>query len=84
MGYYLGKAKFSASNNRVYLLLALIIPISLHGVYDYILVSQKFWVYFIMPFMIYLWWLGMKKVKKARLLSDFHAEKLSQNHYLSK
>ena len=34
MGYYLGKAKFSASNNRVYLLLALIIPISLHGVYD--------------------------------------------------
>ncbi|CAH0229105.1 MULTISPECIES: glutamic-type intramembrane protease PrsW [Peribacillus] len=84
MGYYLGKAKFSASNNRVFLLLALIIPISLHGVYDYILVSQKFWVYFIMPFMIYLWWLGMKKVKKARLLSDFHANKLSQNHYLSK
>ncbi|MGE7905649.1 MULTISPECIES: glutamic-type intramembrane protease PrsW [Peribacillus] len=84
MGYYLGKAKFSASNNRVYLLLALIIPISLHGVYDYILVSQKFWVYFIMPFMIYLWWLGMKKVKKARLLSDFHAKKLSQNHFLSK
>ncbi len=41
VGYYLGKAKFSASNNKVYLSLALIIPISLHGVYDYILVSQK-------------------------------------------
>ncbi|MFJ7678113.1 glutamic-type intramembrane protease PrsW [Peribacillus sp. NPDC097198] len=84
MGYYLGKAKFSADNNRLYVFLALIIPILLHGIYDYILISQKFWVHLIMPFMVYLWWLGMKKVKKARLLSKFHAEKISQNHYLSK
>ena len=84
MGYYLGKAKFSTEKNRFYLILALVIPLSLHGIYDYILISQKFWVYLIMPFMIYLWWLGMKKVKKARLLSKFHAEKLSQTHFLSK
>lgn len=79
MGYYLGKAKFSLSNNRTYLILGLLAPIVLHGVYDYILLSQERWVYFIMPFMVGLWWLGMKKVKQARLLSKFHAEKLSQN-----
>ena len=79
MGYYLGKAKFSQSNNRTYLILGLAAPVLLHGVYDYILLSQERWGYFITPFMIGLWWLGMKKVKQAHLLSEIHTEKLSRN-----
>ncbi|SFC44468.1 Membrane proteinase PrsW, cleaves anti-sigma factor RsiW, M82 family [Bacillus sp. OV322] len=73
MGYYIGKGKFAKSKKRAYVLLALAIPFLLHGIYDYILLAQKSWGYWILPFMAFLWWLGLKKVKTARLLSDFHA-----------
>jgi protease PrsW len=73
MGYYLGKGKFSKGNKKKYVFLALTVPFILHGVYDYILLTQKFWLYWILPFMIFLWWLGLKKVRSARMLSDFHA-----------
>lgn len=73
MGFYLGKAKFTPGKSKFYLLHAFIVPTVLHGVYDFILLHQKMWIYWILPFMIYLWWTGIKKVKKARILSDFHA-----------
>ncbi|RFU69075.1 glutamic-type intramembrane protease PrsW [Bacillus sp. V59.32b] len=73
MGYYLGKGKFTKKHKEMYVSLAFAVPFLLHGVYDYILLTQEFWLYWIMPFMIFLWWLGLKKVKKARVLSDFHA-----------
>lgn len=76
MGFYLGKAKFSAHKKIYYLALALIIPFFLHGLYDFILLTQKMWMYWILPFMLYLWWFGLKKVKRARILSDFHAAKV--------
>ena len=73
MGYYYGKSKFGTGNGKWYLLLALILPILLHGMYDYILDRETHWIYFIGPFMIFLWCLGIWKVKKARTLSDIHA-----------
>ncbi|PLT34853.1 glutamic-type intramembrane protease PrsW [Bacillus sp. V5-8f] len=73
MGYYLGKGKFAKTNKRKYVFLAFAVPYLLHGVYDYILLTQDSWLYWIMPFMVFLWWLGLKKVKMARMLSDFHA-----------
>ncbi len=75
MGFYLGKAKFLAVKRKYYVLLAFIVPFLLHGVYDFILITQKMWVYWMLPFMMYLWWFGLKKVKRARILSDFHAAK---------
>ncbi|USK58647.1 glutamic-type intramembrane protease PrsW [Peribacillus asahii] len=80
MGYYLGKAKFAVVKNRYYVLAALVVPFLLHGVYDYILITQKMWVYWMMPFMIYLWWFGLKKVKRARILSDFHATNMASRY----
>ncbi|MCT8138865.1 intramembrane metalloprotease PrsW [Anaerobacillus sp. CMMVII] len=66
MGYYLGKAKFSHQKQRRKLLvLSFIIPWLLHGTYDYILYVQRYWVYMMLPFMIFLWWLALKKVKLA-------------------
>ncbi len=37
MGYYLGKAKFSVHSKRKWIVLSLLIPFLLHGIYDYIL-----------------------------------------------
>lgn len=79
MGYYIGKGKFSSSTKLKWLILSLIFPILLHGTYDYILITQENWLIFMFPFMIFLWWLGLRKVKKARELSARHFE--NQLHY---
>ena len=73
MGFYIGKAKFSTERRKFFIVLALVIPILLHGVYDFILIIQKMWIYLIFPFMMYLWWFALRKVKRARILSDVHA-----------
>lgn len=70
MGYYLGKGKFSTRQNKIWLSFSLLLPIFLHGLYDYILSSFEYWVFYIFPFMIFLWWLALRKVKSAKYLSD--------------
>lgn len=65
MGYYFGKAK--VINNKKLLFISLLIPTILHGIYNYILVSSKNeWLYIMIPFMVFLWWFGLKKMKDAR------------------
>ncbi|MDQ0213718.1 RsiW-degrading membrane proteinase PrsW (M82 family) [Oikeobacillus pervagus] len=77
MGYYFGKAKFSMDGRtNKWLFLAFFLPYLLHGLYDYILFIEKVWVYYMIPFMLFLWWLGLKKVKKARILTDRHHYKM--------
>jgi len=71
MGFYLGTAKFKG-NKRKYIFLAFLIPFLLHGIYDYILLMQEKWIYYILPFMIFLWWLALKKVKLAKHLGHLH------------
>ncbi|MGN1401212.1 MAG: glutamic-type intramembrane protease PrsW [Bacillus sp. (in: firmicutes)] len=72
MGYYLGKNKFRSDEGNGYLYMALLLPALLHGLYDYILIIQGNWLYYISGFMIFLWCLGIWKLKKARVLSDKH------------
>ncbi|MDP4083902.1 MAG: glutamic-type intramembrane protease PrsW [Bacillota bacterium] len=72
MGYYIGKAKFTEGKKFTWISLSLFIPVFLHGFYDYVLLSQEHWLYVIFPFMIFLWWLGLRKVKKAKILSANH------------
>ncbi|WP_147533809.1 glutamic-type intramembrane protease PrsW [Bacillus marasmi] len=72
MGFYIGKGKFTLQSKRKWLGLSLIIPFLLHGIYDYILLIQQKWLMVMVPFMIFLWWLGLRKVKKAHLLSTIH------------
>lgn len=66
MGYYFGKAKFAieADINR-YLFLALLASYSLHFIYNAILTISDFWLYLIFPFMLFLWWFGLTRVKYA-------------------
>lgn len=70
MGFYLGKAKFSLpEREKRYILLSFLLPFLFHGIYNYILLTQKQWIYYILPFMIFLWWLALRKVKLARIMT---------------
>lgn len=68
MGYFFAFAKFGQKNRTLNLFKALFIPVILHGIYDFILMSQHemFLIIFI-PFIFYLWRAGFKKMK---ILSD--------------
>ncbi|PYF05810.1 glutamic-type intramembrane protease PrsW [Ureibacillus chungkukjangi] len=66
MGYYYGKSKFAQNDKQIeYLVLSFFAPLSLHFTYNSILTFQGYWVYLIAPFMLFLWWFALKKVKLA-------------------
>jgi protease PrsW len=67
MGYYLGKAKFTQQRNkkRLFLWASIVLPIGLHAVYNLIFLAVQNWLVIIIPFMLVLWWQGMKKVQRA-------------------
>jgi RsiW-degrading membrane proteinase PrsW (M82 family) len=73
MGYYLGIAKFvSPKYQRKYIRLGFLIPVLLHGVYDFILFSQRFhMLIFFIPYMLYLWRRGLKNVDELVEFSPF-------------
>ncbi|MFS0656501.1 PrsW family glutamic-type intramembrane protease, partial [Bacillus sp. 179-C3.3 HS] len=67
MGFYIGKARFSdKKEQRKWLFFSLLLPVLFHGLYDFILLGMKNWGYIMLPFMIFLWWFGLRKSKKAR------------------
>ncbi len=70
MGYYIGKSKFTSTSKSKWLVFSLLFPFLLHGIYDFILITLEHWLYIMLPFMIFLWWFGLRKVKKARLMSE--------------
>ncbi|SHN19912.1 glutamic-type intramembrane protease PrsW [Gracilibacillus kekensis] len=71
MGYYLGRAKFKNNRGISYLLLALLLPTFLHGTYDFIIESIRGqWIYGLVPFMVLLWLLSLRKVKIANEISQ--------------
>ena len=68
MGYYLGIAHMYDELRKTYLRKAILIPILLHGVYDFILMVEIDWLLLLfVPYVIGLYILGMKKIK---VLSD--------------
>ncbi|MEH7388163.1 glutamic-type intramembrane protease PrsW [Bacillus sp. JJ1521] len=66
MGFYLGKAKFSTKEEKKWIFISFLFPFLLHGFYDYILLSMKKWIFIMVPFMLFLWWFGLHKVKIAK------------------
>jgi protease PrsW len=72
MGYYLGKAKFAKSRSRQFLMMSLALPVFWHGLYDYIiLVVRTYWLWLIIPLMLFLWIRGSVKIKSANNGSPF-------------
>jgi len=65
MGYYLSLAKFSMdpAARNAYLRKSLTVPLLLHGVFDFILMSQMEIAFLaFVPFVLYLWVTNMKKL----------------------
>lgn len=77
MGYYIGAAKFSGKKKRL-LCLALLLPVLLHGLYDFLLKINTSWLYYMVPFMLFLWWYALRKVK----LSHLHHQRWLKHHSL--
>ena len=66
MGYYFGKSKFSTNNReKEYLFLAFFGSLALHFSYNTIFTIKGQVLYFIIPFMLFLWWFALRKVKRA-------------------
>lgn len=72
MGYYISKYKFSKDDthkNR-YLVYAVIIPILLHGVFDFILMIGYRWAIIVfIVYIIFLWKISLDKLDKYTLYS---------------
>jgi len=75
MGYYFGLARFIEGQKTFFMIRAIMWPIILHGFYDYCLMSQipVLLIAFI-PFIIYLWISGFKKMKEISDSSRFRTE----------
>lgn len=73
MGYYLGIAKFAGPQYRQkYIWKGFIAPVLLHGIYDFILLSQKFYLLILfIPYMLYLWKRGLRNVDELVDFSPF-------------
>lgn len=68
MGYYLGIAHRYQELRSSYLTRALLLPILLHGIYDFILMVEIGWLLLLfIPYVIILYYMAIKKMK---LLSD--------------
>lgn len=77
MGYYYGKGKFSSDSiQKKFIVLALFAPLILHMIYNSILMLEGNFVYAMAPFMLFLWWFALRKVKQAH---EHLIEHLSKN-----
>lgn len=72
MGYHLGRAKFMRSRETRHLTLSLLLPVFYHGVFDYILLdAQRYWLWLMLPLMLFLWGRSMWKLNRANDISPF-------------
>ena len=72
MGYYFGLARFNPQKKSYFMSMAIIIPILLHGFYDFIIFSENEWLLLLfIPYIIFMWIFGFKKMKKLSQQSQF-------------
>lgn len=72
MGYYLSFSKFSLFYKKRNFAYALLIPIGLHGIYDFILMSGESMYYFVfIPYVYYLYKVGFKRINELSNTSRF-------------
>jgi len=72
MGYYLGIAHMYKELKGPNLARALLVPILLHGIYDFILMVEIGWLLLLyIPYVIVLYIVGMKKMKELSDTSIF-------------
>ncbi len=75
MGFFFGYAKFNIRNKSGWKMKALIYPILLHGIYDFILMSGIVWLsIFFVGFIICLYITGFKKLKSLSNQSIYRTD----------
>lgn len=73
MGFYLGLAKFGKGSKALNLFLALLVPIILHGIYDYLVFVGRDWAtWLFVGFLLFLWVLGLRRMSKLSKVSRFN------------
>ena len=76
MGYYFALAKLDTKRHMNCLISAFFVPWLLHGIYDFILLSgMKYLMLIFIPFLIFLWSSGFKKIKSHLENSPFKDRK---------
>ena len=72
MGYFLGIAHSYKELRNSYLARAILVPIALHGIYDFILMVEINWLLILfVPYVIWLYIMGMKKMRQLSNASVF-------------
>jgi RsiW-degrading membrane proteinase PrsW (M82 family) len=75
MGYYFGLAKFNQTQRKGYLILAFVLPLLFHGLYDFLLMSNSpILLILFVPIFIFFWIGGFKKMTIASDASSFRNE----------
>ncbi len=72
MGYYFALTKFEPEHKVKLSFYAFFVPWLLHGIYDFILLSgMKYMMFVFVPFVVYLWVNGFRKMKAHLQNSPF-------------
>ena len=84
MGYYYGQAKYAEKHGnmqecRQYLKMAYLIPLLLHGFYDFILSTDYEILFFV--FIIYVIWLDLRAYRRVKDSAKFDTPVQEQNPY---
>ncbi len=85
MGFYFGLAKFYPQFKKKLIGAALLYPVLLHGVYDFILMSgNPFMLLLFIPFVFFMWHYGIKKIKMLSEKSIYQSNFKIQEEMLKK
>lgn len=85
MGFYFGMAKFYEKEQARLKRKALVLPIVLHGIYDFILFTGYAWLSIVfIGFVIYLYVSGLKRIKKLSEQSIYNTDFNLMNNTFSK
>ncbi len=85
MGFYFGMAKFYPKQQNILKLKALLYPILLHGIYDFILFTGIQWLLILFfGFVFYLYISGLKLMKKLSKQSIYNTDYKLLNQKFSK
>jgi len=75
MGFYLGMAKFYEKKRYQLKMKALLYPIILHGIYDFILFTQIEWLILVFAgFLVFLYISGLKRIKELSKQSIYNTD----------
>ena len=78
MGFFIGRHYFRKHGSKIYLFLALLVPIILHGLYDWTLMEEKInsnFMWLIMAIQLYLVIFLFRNLKKTQLIKKYEKEK---------